>query len=120
MHSEETTEPIDLGFSVADAESPDLNLSGQTLTVRFVDWTESPIVFVCRNVIAVRWQEADTYIDEADRYDATRVVANSAWLAEHDRLGCLFGDDPFVHLKLNFNAAGILEILCTTTFTERS
>jgi len=73
---------------------------------------------VCRDAIAVRWQEADRYIDANDRYDGTFVVRNSEWLAEHDRQRMLFGKEPFQHLKLNFNAAGILEVLCTMTSVE--
>ena len=117
--STERTEPIDLGFSVAGASSPELNLSGQKLAVTFTDWTARRITLVCRDVVAVRWQEAEQYIDDDDRYDASRIVVDSEWLAEHDRLGALFGDVPFLHLKLNFNAAGILEVLCTTISSER-
>jgi hypothetical protein len=116
----ERTEAIGLGFVVADATSPSLNLDGQVLTVRFLDWQEQTITLVCYDVIALRWQEADRYIDENDRFDSTFVVQHSEWLAEHKRQGILFGAGQFQHLKLNFNAAGILEVLCTRTQVERT
>ena len=114
-----TPEPIDLGFSVADAESPRLELAGQTLTARFEDWKDQPVVAVFENVIGVRWQEADHYYGPDDRYDSCFVITDSPWLAEHEQQGMTFGAVAFRHLKLNFNAAGILEVLCTTVRRER-
>lgn len=107
--------PADLGFSVADASSPVVHLHGQTLTVEFLEWTDRKVILTCADVIAVRWQEAEWSVDGADRYDNTCLVADSEWLNEHDRQGILFGSKPFRHLKLNFNAAGVLEVLCTDT-----
>lgn len=105
---------------MADATSPVLNLDGQVLTARFLDWQEQCVTLVCHDVVALRWQEADRYVDENDRYDSTFVVQNSEWLAEHERQGVLFGTDEFRHMKLNFNAAGILEVLCTRTEVGRT
>ena len=106
-------ESIDLGFVVADAESPRLELEGQVLTLRFVDWTDHEVVAVFENAIAVRWQEAEHFFGPEDRYDSCSEILDSPWLAEHERQGMTFGDLNFRHLKMNFNAAGVLEVLCT-------
>ena len=109
----ERAEPINLGFSVADAEYPDLLLSRQRLTIRFTDWRDQNVEVVFKDVIALRWQEAEHYVDDQDRFDATVEVHESNWLAEHERQRVPWQGANFRHLKLNFNAAGILEILCT-------
>ena len=119
MTERQKTEPIALGFSVADASSPRLNLADQVLTVTFTDWREQSITLVCQDTVAVRWQEAERQVDN-ERDDDTFVVSNSTWLAEHESRGLLWGAKPFRHLKLNFNAAGTLEVLCTTTAVEVS
>lgn len=120
MAESESTEPVGLGFSPADAKAPVLHLDAQVLTLRFEDWHGEHVTVTCHDTIAVRWQEADWYVDEGDRFDGTFAVRNSAWLAEHTRQGVPFGDKPFRHLKMNFNAAGILEVLCTTTSVDRT
>ena len=117
MTEREQTEPIALGFSVADASSPNLHLVDQVLTVTFTDWREQSITLVCHDTAALRWQEAERQVDN-ERDDETFVVSNSTWLAEHERQGVLWGTKPFRHLKLNFNAAGTLEVLFTTTAVE--
>ena len=120
MSQAQRSVPIDLGFSVADASSPAVQFDGQALTVKFSEWTERTVTLKCFDVIGVRWQEAEWSVDEADRYDSTCLVENSEWLNEHHRQGVLFGDKPFRHLKLNFNAAGVLEVLCTDASAAES
>jgi hypothetical protein len=109
-----TPRSVDLGFSVADAEYPHFELDQQTLTLHFRDWTERTVVAVFDNTIAVRWQEAEHYFGPDDRYDSCFEIVDSPWLAEHERQHATYGGLDFRHLKLNFNAAGILEVLCTT------
>jgi len=104
---------INPGFSVADGESPKLELDGQTLTLRFVDWQECAVTVRFADAVAVRWQEAEHYYEGDDPYDGCSLVEDSPWVAEHVRQGCTFGEAEFRHIKLNFNAAGILEVLCT-------
>ncbi len=109
----ERTEIIDLGFEVADAACPRLELDGQVLTASFADWREQPLVVRFDDVIAVRSQEAEYSIDEDERFDSVHVVHDSAWLAEHVRQAATWAGSGHRHLKLNFNAAGVLEVLCT-------
>jgi hypothetical protein len=112
------TEITNLGFTVADAESPCLRLEGQALVVDFKDWKEQRVTVRFSDVIAFRWQEAEYFIDEHERFDSTHVVHESAWLAEHERQNVTWQGSEHRHLKLNFNAAGILEILCTDVRVE--
>ena len=112
------TEIVNLGFSVADAESPRLQLEGQVLLVDFVDWKEERITVRFADVIAVRWQEAEYFLDEQERFDSAHVVMDSDWLAEHARQNMTWAGSQHRHLKLNFNAAGMLEVLCTEVRVE--
>ncbi len=109
----ERTEIINLGFAVADAEGPTLHFSQQHLELTFVDWKDNEVRVEFADVIAVRWQEAEYYIDDRERFDSVHLVHDSAWLAEHDRQNMTWEGSNHRHLKLNFNAAGILEVLCT-------
>jgi len=114
----EHTEIVNLGFTVADAESPRLQLEGQVLILGFMDWKEEQVTVRFSDVIAVRWQEAEYVIDEGERFDSTHVVHESAWLGDHERQNVTWGGAQHRHLKLNFNAAGILEVLCTEVHVE--
>jgi hypothetical protein len=107
----ERTDAIDLGFSVADADRPSLSLDGRALTLRFVDWQERPVVVEFDDTIAVRWQSAEYLIDENERFDSAHLVHGSAWLAAHERE--LELEPGHRHVKLNFNALGVLEVICT-------
>ena len=111
----ERTEVVDLGFVVADAEAPKLTLESQRLMVEFLDWRDRRVTVVFADCIALRWQEAERFVDDADRCDSTVMVHDSEWLQAHDRQGHTdMGGRLFRHLKLNFNAAGQLEVLCTS------
>lgn len=114
----EHTEIVNLGFSVADAESPRLQLERQVLVLDFADWKENQVRVRFSDVIAARWQEAEYVRDEHERFDSTHVVHESAWLAEHERQNITWDGAEHRHLKLNFNAAGILEVLCTDVHVE--
>lgn len=110
----ERTEIINLGFTVADAQAPSLQLADQRLLLSFVDWKDAHVEVVFNDVIALRWQEAEYVIDDEERFDSVHVVHDSLWLSEHERQHMTWPDSNHRHLKMNFNAAGILEILCTT------
>jgi len=73
----ERFEPVDLGFSVADASAPELNLRRPRLTLRFKEGVQ-PVCLTCEDVVALRRQEADTFADVG-----TYVIGNSTWLAGH-------------------------------------
>ena len=102
-----------MGFSVSDAEDPKFKYDGENLKVSFIDWREQQIDLLCSDVIALRWQRAEYQIDESDRYDSTCIVHNSKWLKAHNDQHETWPNAQFNHYKLNFNAAGILELICT-------
>lgn len=104
---------MDLGFSIADAERPSLQLDGQKLTIRFSDWRDQPVGVTFDDTIGVRWQEAEYFYSSDERFDSAHLIEHSAWLREHERQAMAWADSGHRHLKLNFNAAGILEVLCT-------
>jgi hypothetical protein len=62
-----------------------------------------------RSTIAFRWQRAEN-VGPDERFDAAHVMHESEWLAEHLRQNEATPDHR--HLKLNFNAAGCLEVIC--------
>ena len=105
---------IALGFSVADAERPILELKGHSLTICFPDWRGQTVVVAFDDTIAVRWQEAEYFFTTEERFDSTYVVEDSTWLDEHDKQAMTWTGSGHRHLKLNFNAAGVLEVLCTS------
>ena len=109
----EYTEIIDLGFSVADAEDPKFLYDGENLKISFIDWNNKSEQLLCSNVIAFRWQRAEYQIDENERFDSTHIVHNSKWLKLYNEQNETWPNAEFQHYKLNFNAAGILEIICT-------
>lgn len=108
--SEERLEIATPGFSTADAEQVRLQFDGGGLTLDFVDWRERPVRVVFREAIGFRWN-AEVKWEEGARDDVTYVVHESDWLQSQARLG---GGDPaaFQHLRLCFNACGVLDVLC--------
>jgi hypothetical protein len=59
--------------------------------------------------VALAWQRAED-VAKAERFDSTHVIEDSAWLAEHVRQQEATADHQ--HLKLNFNDAGALQVIC--------
>ena len=102
-------ELISLGFDIADGEQIELIYADSELTLRFVDWHDKPIVAVFRDTVAFKWQRAEHVADD-ERFDSSHIIHNSDWLAEHLRQR--EATEEHQHLKLNFNAAGVLEVLC--------
>jgi hypothetical protein len=102
-------EPVSLGFDIADGEQVELAYGGDQLVLRFVDWHEQPIRATFQGTVAFRWQRAER-VNEGERFDSPNVVRESAWLAEHRRQSEATPEHR--HLKLNFNAAGVLEVIC--------
>ena len=111
--SEPVSHPVDLGFSVADGEKIELSYDNQVLRVSFVDWQEKRIVFLCRDTIAFRWQEAEYLLSSDERDDSSYEIIESTWLQQHHEQGMTWEGTTFHHYKLNFNVAGILEMICS-------
>ena len=106
-------EIVDLGFSVADAEDIKFNFDGDHLVLTFIDWRAKPVSVRFENTIGYRYQRADYWLSDNERYDATHIVQDSKWLNDHLEQGEAWRSQTWYHYKLNFNAAGIIEVLCT-------
>jgi hypothetical protein len=107
--SQPVPHPVDLGFSVADGEKLKVSYESQALRISFVDWQEKPVVFLCRDTIAFRWQEAEYLLSDQERDDSCYEIIGSTWLRQHEEQHMTWEGPTFHHYKLNFNAAGILE-----------
>jgi hypothetical protein len=66
---------------------------------------------VFRDTIAFRWQDADDVASD-ERFDSSHLIHDSEWLAVHLRQS--YATPEHRHLKLNFNAEGTRDLLCTT------
>ncbi len=105
--SARTARPYDLGFSTADAEDVRLDFDGADLQLRFVDWRERPVIHRFHDVLAYRW---GLDIDPDLRDDQVYEIVDSPWLEREAELA----EEPresYLHLKLAFNAQGVLDVL---------
>jgi len=106
----------DLGFIVADAEDLtfSFDLDGR-LTLEFIDWQQNQIKVIFKDVIGFRFQEAEYYSDEKnERLNGTYIIQESRWLSEHQSQGACSASETYYHYKMNFNAAGICEVLSSS------
>src|SRR6185295_1346464 len=92
---------VDLGFTVADGERIRVSYENQTLSVSFVDWQEKAVLFICRDAIAFRWQEAEYVLSKRERYDSSHEIIGSAWLRQHEEQSMTWEGTTFHHYKLN-------------------
>ena len=108
----QTIEVIDLGFSVADAEDIAFKFDGSDLLVEFTDWQETRITIKCENTLGIKFQNAEYELSELERFDSCHIVHDSDWVREHLKQGEAWSGENWCHYKLNFNAVGVMEILC--------
>ncbi len=106
-------EIIDLGFSIADAEDIAFKFDGSDLVLEFNDWKEEHISIRCENTLGFKYQGAEYEIDEIERFDSCHIVNESDWVKEHLKQGEAWENENWIHYKLNFNAAGVVEVLCS-------
>ncbi|OMH26650.1 hypothetical protein [Motiliproteus sp. MSK22-1] len=106
-------EIIDLGFSVADAEDITFKFDGADLVLEFNDWKEKHVTIRCENTLGFKFQNAEYELSGSERFDSCHIVHDSEWLEEHLKQGEAWESEKWLHYKLNFNAAGVVEILCS-------
>ena len=109
----QSIEITNLGFSVADAEDIKFEFDGADLFLKFKDWQEKPITIKCENTLGFRFQNAEYELSQSERFDSCHIVKNSDWVKEHIEQGEAWDGENWFHYKLNFNAAGIVEVLCS-------
>ena len=104
---------IDPGFSTADGDFPGFDYDEQQyLRFYFLDWREETVLVLFKNVIALRWQAIQELLPD-EPSDGTCEILNSEWLQAHQREGVIDIDQQFHHYRLNFNACGSFELICT-------
>lgn len=106
-------EVVDLGFSVADAENIKFQFDGEHLILEFVDWQEQLVSVKFENTIGYRYQLAEYQLSDLERFDSTHIVNDSEWINIHFEQGEAWSSQQWYHYKFNFNAGGIIEVLCT-------
>ena len=109
----QSVEIVDLGFSVADAEDIKFHFDGEHLILEFIDWQEQPISVKFENTIGYKYQLAEYWLSDEERFDSTHRVKDSEWVKIHLEQGEAWDAQKWYHYKINFNAGGIVEILCT-------
>ena len=102
-------EPIDLGIHIADAEAISLAYDASDLALTFTDWRDERRTVKFADAVAFKWQRAED-TQSGEQWDGTNVADASDWLAQH-RDQREAGPDHR-HFKFNFNAAGLLEVVC--------
>jgi hypothetical protein len=85
--------------------------------VTFVDAGNRLVSARFHDAAAVSWQVVGQY-GAGERDDRCYEIIGSRWLAEHQDEWAM---PELRHLKLNFNLAGVLEVVCTavTTVSKR-
>jgi len=83
------------------------------LLVTFVDTGDRLVSARFHDAAAVSWQVVGQYGD-VERNDRCYEIIGSRWLAEQQDE---WGMPELRHLKLNFNLAGVLEVVCTAVTT---
>jgi hypothetical protein len=89
---------VDLGFSVADGEKIKVSCENQALRVSFVDWQEQPVVFLCRDTVAFRWQEAEYILSDKE----VGLHLSRAW--------CMMRSDYVCPVYVNHGIVGVWQV----------
>jgi hypothetical protein len=111
-------EPIDLGFSTADGESPVIHYDSGELRFHFTDWRESPVAFVASGVRHFAW--TDELFEPDIREDSTYEVIDSPLIARYRQCNIVAPVAPLRHFKLCFNAQGVFESRLRTNTHHRT
>ena len=109
---------LQVDFSTADAEYPEIIQEDGDVVLRFNDWKDNIIEVFFAESMALKWQIAEIF-HEGERPDACYEIENSEWLNLHISQGEASKEEGFKHYKFNFNGCGQFEILATG-FTKRT
>lgn len=105
------------GFSTADADRPDLNLTSGDLVIRFNDWREQSVTVKFTDVAGLKWQEIEELL-EGEPFDGICELIDSPWLSALAGQGARAPKEQHRHFSLNFNACGKLEVLAVGMHLE--
>ncbi|RBP47545.1 hypothetical protein DES53_101342 [Roseimicrobium gellanilyticum] len=115
----ETAELIEPGFTVADANRPDLTTTEGNLRIHFTQWNDEPTQVLFVDAIAHRWGEINWDGElEGEHFDGTHIIHQSKWMQSlFDCRECA-PEAGYKHYRLNFNAAGSLEVIAREVTVE--
>ena len=98
------------GFSVADADVPDVHFAEGNLIITFKDWRERSVEHRFLDVLAFRWATTPSYA--TPREDSTFELRDSDWLQTELHRDRGLATSDFAHYILCFNASSTLEVIC--------
>jgi hypothetical protein len=107
----ETAQIIDPGFSVADAEEVEVESVQAGLRVRFRNWQERCVSAVFVDAVSFRWERLEWKPIEGERFDSSHIIHGSEWLRLHFEQKEIEASEGYRHYRLNFNAAGTLQVI---------
>jgi hypothetical protein len=103
-------EIINLGFSPADGERPELRFIEGDIHFSFLDWREVLVRFTAYDVRYFSW------IEELDvpgiRDDVAYEVLESEVIRKYKEQEIISPDDVYRHFKICFNEQGVLDVVC--------
>lgn len=107
--------PVTPGFSTADTSYPELASAAGTLHVRFAGSAGEAVKVGFAGVAAFTWREAaDAPLLPGERHDAVSELFDTPLLHAHPAGRTMHSSrGPLRHVRLNFNAWGSLDVLCT-------
>lgn len=101
---------INLGFSTADGERPEMQFVGGDIRFSFLNWREQLVRFTASDVRAFSWlEELDV---SGVRDDMTYEVLESDLIQKYCDWNLMSSEDGYRHFKLCFNAAGVFDVVC--------
>jgi hypothetical protein len=115
----ETAEVLRPGFSVADASAPEMITAGGNLRIHFTQWNEQPAQVMFVDAVAHRWEQMEMEpLLEGERFDSTHIIHQSKWLQAHLDRREFAPEVGYKHYRLNFNAAGCLQVIARDLVLE--
>jgi hypothetical protein len=107
-------EPLNLPFSTADAEAPQITLANGQARLSYRDWQEKPVILLLHDVVAISWDDGDAALSADHRDDRAYIVHDSPWLARHREARTIMPTEERQHFLLAFNAVGVLQVLASS------
>lgn len=104
-------ELLEMPFSTADAENPELVFESGCLRGTFRNWQGQVVRLLFHDVAAFSWDSGDAALKADHRDDCTYVVQGSKWLQQHLEVESITPEEEHRHYMLCFNAIGVLQVL---------
>lgn len=105
---------LNFGVSIADTSYPVVVSKPGEVRIEFTSSQGVPRAIQFMGVPAFRWQEAEVQLEAAEPWDGEYELFGTEWLAKHTNGATVYSGKGLRHLRLNFNAWGHFEVLCTS------